>query len=397
MLERLDAEGVADPTCVTVPEILPRNARLLILRSSHLGDVLHVVPLAEEIKRQRADVRVEILVGPWCESLARRYDCFDEVIVYAPDFVQFNRGDRRRVLPRSREVAFLRSLRERRYQVIVSTSPPHLADQIVMRAAIPVVAIGARGGLEDFPVAQTDLRRDFNSRQREADWVCSFLADLGLKVEAAHLSFPCLPNERARAESLLGSLPRPRVVIAPGAGWPGKCWPVERYAVLADLLVEKTRASVVVIGSPDEKELGAGLISRMKQPALNLVGATSLGESAAVIASCDLFIGNDSAPLHLAAAVGTPTLALFGPTFTSKWAPNGPRDRVLQTEIACDGCIYWHCRASCQHDGRCMKAISVADAFGAASAMLSAVANSSELPMIGSSAGTNFQSLERPQ
>ncbi len=348
----------------------PRAARLLIIRTGHLGDILHTIPFAQAVKRQRPDVRVELLAGPWSEKLAKRFDCFDEVISYAPDFAQFHRGDRRGVLPFRQQVAFLRALSGRGYYAAVATSPVHLSDQILLRAASAAVTVGTCGGLGEFPLSGFDCRRAFDSRMREAGWVSSFLADLGLAVEPAPLTFPITEAERNRAATFLGPLPPPRVVIAPGAGWPGKCWPVDRFAMLADLLVEKKRAAVVVIGAGEEKKLAAGMIAQMKNSALNLAGQTSLGESAAVIAASQLFIGNDSAPLHLAAAVGTPTLAMFGPTRVSKWAPPGARNRVLQHEGMCDGCIYWHCNAACRHDNRCMKAIGVEAAFETASALL---------------------------
>lgn len=353
-----------------IDQELPRDARLLIIRLGHLGDILHTVPFAQAFKRQRPDVRVEMITGPWSEKLAKRFGCFDEVISYAPDFAQFHRGDRKCILSWREQISFLHSLRARGYHAVLATSPVHLADQILLRAVSAAVNVGACGGLVEFSLHGSDRRRPFDSRMREADWVCSFLADLGLAVEPAPLSFPLGDAEKNRAVELLRDQPRPRIVIAPGAGWPGKCWPVDRFAALASLLGDKNRASIIVIGSPDEKKLADGVRALMKRPVLDLTGKTSLGESAAVIAASQLFIGNDSAPLHIAAAVGTPALSFFGPTRASKWAPPGAQNRVLQAEGQCGGCIYWHCRASCLHDNRCMKAITIHDAYAAASSMI---------------------------
>lgn len=353
-------------------EVLPlrAGARLLVVRLGHLGDILHTAPFARAVKRQRPDVRVDLVTGPWSAELARRFDCFDEVLSHAPDFAQFHRDDRRDVRDRRAQLAFCRELRARNYDAAIATSPLHLADQIVLCAAGARLAVGAVGGLARFPVAGEDRRRSFDSRMREADWVCSFLADLGLAVEPAPLFFPLREHEKARAAELLGGLKQRRVVIAPGAGWPGKCWPVGRFAELADAVAAKGGADIVIIGSSGERTLARDLMDRMKTPALNLAGATALGESAAVIAAADLFIGNDSAPLHLAAAVGTPALAFFGPTRASKWAPAGAHNRFLQREGLCDGCLYWHGRAACRHDGRCMQAIAVDEAVTAALALL---------------------------
>ena len=369
LLEEFKTSGGFDGAR-TQPRPLPENARILIIRLGHLGDILHTIPFARAIKRQRPDVKIELLAGPWTEKLAGRFECFDSVIAYAPDFVQFHRGDRSRVLPFQQERKFLRDIRARRYHAVVTTSPTHLADQVVLCAANAQMAVGAKGGLPDVSAAVADFRRAFNSRQREADWVSSFLPDLGLEIEDAPLSFPLEDAEKKRAEELLAQIPAPRVAIAPGSGWPGKCWPVERFAGLALRLQAKFGTGIVAVGSREEKPLVDEMNSHLQAPVLNLAGETSLGESAAIIAACALFIGNDSAPLHFAAAAGVPTLSFFGPTSPSKWSPPGPRNRVLQLPGLCEGCVYWHCLAACVHENFCMNSITVEAAFDAASELL---------------------------
>ena len=339
------------------PPSLPEGARICVVRLGHLGDVLHAVPFARAVRRQRPDVLVDIVVGPWCEALAKRFDCFSQVWVYAPDFVQYHRGDRRGVRSQRMDRQFFRELREQRYFACLAASPTHVSEQIILRACFPDIVFGAQGGVAEIPVGSKDQRRPHEGRIYEAAWVSSFLADLGLEVESAMLEFPLTSEERREASSLWGNRPRPWVILAPGAGWNGKRWPAERFAELGRQLFASRGASVALIGSPSEKEIANVVEAGMRCPCLNVTGQTGLGVSAALIAAADLLVGNDSAPIHFAAALGVPTVSLWGPTRPEKWAPQGPRHAVVRTPGACAGCIYWHPQSVCRGEPPCMTTI----------------------------------------
>ena len=335
-------------------ESLPGGARICVVRLGHLGDILHAVPFARVVRRQRPDVLVDIVVGPWCEALAKRFDCFSQVWVYAPDFVQYHRGDRCGVRSRRVDRLFFRELREQGYYACLAASPTHVSEQIILRACFPDVVLGAQGGVAEIPVGAMDRRRPHEGRIYEAVWVSSFLADLGLEVEPAALEFPLTEAERRDATLLWGDRPRPRVIVAPGAGWDGKRWPVERFAELGRHLHANRGASVALIGSPAEKTLADAVEVSLHCPCLNVTGQTSLGVSAALIATADLLVGNDSAPIHVASALGVRTVSLWGPTRPEKWAPRGPRHAVVSAPGVCAGCIYWHPRAVCRGEPPCM-------------------------------------------
>jgi ADP-heptose:LPS heptosyltransferase len=103
-----------------------------------------------------------------------------------------------------------------------------------------------------------------------------------------------------------------------------KRWPLERYRELARKLVQGLHAQVLLIGGPDDVALNAQLLDGLNLPAgsvINMAGKTSIGQLAALLERCALFIGNDSSPMHLAAAVGTPVIAIFGPTSPQEYGP----------------------------------------------------------------------------
>ncbi len=142
---------------------------------------------------------------------------------------------------------------------------------------------------------------------------------------------------RAAATAALGADPRPLLALGPTANWRGKIWPADRFADLAAALTgpggRLAGAHVVVAGGPGERDLAAPLLARL-EPArtLDLVGTLDLLSLAAVLGRARLFIGNDSGLMHLAAAAGTPTLGLFGPSRPALYGPWGAATAQVRTD-----------------------------------------------------------------
>lgn len=333
--------------------------RILLLRLGHIGDLLQAVPAVRRLKRERPGLAVDVLVGPWSAELARKFDCFADVLVYAPRVTQFDRGRRPGGGLRA-EVRFLDSLGMRGYRAVVAAAPPHFCEVPVLLAAR---APEVWGVAPDWPAGPAPWSaahaRPFDSRMYEADWIAACLAPAGVPPGEAVLEYPLDAAIRARARTRLeeAGIPpgTPYAVLAPGAGWPGKQWPSARFAELADWLAGEKGWRIVLAGSPAERDLCAEVAGRMRTPAANLGGRTDLDELAAVLEGAALFAGNDSGPMHMAAAVGAPTLTFWGPTFPEKWAPRGPRHLVVRPASPCAGCVYWHPRATCTGTPPCVE------------------------------------------
>jgi lipopolysaccharide heptosyltransferase II len=150
-------------------------------------------------------------------------------------------------------------------------------------------------------------------------------------------------------------------VLHPAARWETKRWPAERFARLADQLSQKDGLRVILVGGADEVRLIHEVRRQMKQDALNLVGATSLRQLAALLRRVSLLVTNDSGPMHLAAALGTPVVALFGPTDPRRVGPYGEGHCVLRKAVDCSRCSRGHCARA----GACMKAIEVEEVAAA--------------------------------
>jgi len=359
----------------TKPPVAAGNeaAGTLVVKLAHFGDALHVFPMMRALRRQRPGEKIDLLVGPWCEALAQAFRLHDELLVVSPRLGQFDRGNTAQRRSLVGEVRWLMELRRRRYERVFSTSTTSLAEVLLMAALDPPRWVGAEMPESACEAPTGAVLVPYDSRRYEAERVMELLELAGGTAEAADLFFPLADADRSAARALLAearvAAGAPLAVLAPGAGWPGKQWPAERFAEIGDRLRRETGFAVVLVGSAGEIELCRSVAARMREPAASLAGKTSLAQLAALLESAALFVGNDSGPMHLAACFQIPSVVCFGPTVASKWAPRHARARVLQHED-CSGCVSWHYRASCLHGNRCMKNITLDEVWTAISAVL---------------------------
>ncbi len=199
----------------------------------------------------------------------------------------------------------------------------------------------------------------------QAQHYLDLVSGLGMEAVAPSLSFPLGEEEVRGAEGLLASEGispgSPLTILNPG-GYFGsaKRWPPERFGALAALLQEREGARVVIVGSQGEAPLARLITDALVSKPLVLTGRTSLRQLAAVISLADLFVTNDSGPMHLANALGTPVLALFGPTDPEATAPFQEPSAYLHKAPPCWPCAY----RDCPIDHRCMESISPEEVYG---------------------------------
>jgi len=187
------------------------------------------------------------------------------------------------------------------------------------------------------------------------------------------------PRQRNAVDALLPKIGieqrrGPLVVLNAGAtNSRAKCWPAERFAALADRLIQTFDAQVVLIGAASERESSEGVVERMQHRptdrggAINLAGETTMTELIGLLNACDLLVSNDTGPAHIAAALGRPTITLFGPTNEFETSPAGKRTELIRAEgIECARCMH----RDCPIDHRCMTRISAEEVFDRARALL---------------------------
>jgi predicted lipopolysaccharide heptosyltransferase III len=193
------------------------------------------------------------------------------------------------------------------------------------------------------------------------------LAPLGVSVHDRVPRMWLTPEDDARVERLMTEIglrpARPWVVVQPGARYWFKAWPPERFAELADRLHKQFDCQVVVAGSPQEASLAQAVIGSAKSRPLSIAGRSDVRMLAALLQRSVLFVGNDTGAMHIAAAVGTPVVGLFGPSNPTEWGPRGGSSEVIYKGLDCRICFHPTCRRG---EENCMKLITVDEVMAAA-------------------------------
>jgi len=192
------------------------------------------------------------------------------------------------------------------------------------------------------------------------------LREAGIDAETSRPRLQPCSGDVAWASDFLGST-RPVVALHPGAE-PSYRWLPERFAAVGDALTEELGCAVVLTGGPTDLPMAASIAGAMRREPLVAAGKTSLGEIAALLAACDLLVSVDTSAGHIAAAVDTPVVSLFGPGDPRIWAPQGDRVAVLTADgLDCLGCKTSQCK---RDDHPCMSGITVEAVLAAARVFL---------------------------
>ncbi len=335
------------PLADAVPESAIR--RVLVTKLRHHGDVLLTAPVLSTLARAIAGVEVDALV----------YRETAQMLVHHPALTRLHTIDRdwkRQGLVRqlAAERALLAQLRTRRYDLLVHLTE-HPRGLTLARILSPRFAVtrerAAKGeGAWLWRRHFTHFYRLPRATPRHAvEANLDALRRIGIYPTEADKRVVLVEGEAARAkiQALLaarGLAERTYVQMHPGSRWLFKCWPADRMAALADRIVASGLA-IVVTGAPDPRERAlveamlAALAPATRAKTIDLTGELELLELAALAARARAFVGVDSAPMHIAAAMGTPTLALFGPSGEFEWGPWQVRSRVVaSTAHPCRPC-----------------------------------------------------------
>ncbi len=316
--------------------------RVLIIKPSSLGDIIHALPAVSLIRRRYPDAHLAWLVNDGFTSLLQNCPLVDEII-------PFPRHEFRK-LP-----ALVKRLRKNRYNLVVDF-------QGLLRSGLLAVATGAgrRVGFAA-PLAREGARFAYNET---VPVTCPHAVDRNLLI-ARHLGcdmtvpieFPLGTTDACRqsAAALLVGIAAP-IAINPASRWPTKFWGDDKFAALIRQLPAER---IILTGAANEAERIAGIAPLCR----NLAGKTDLAQLTEVYRRCSVVITNDSGPMHLAAAVGTPVVAIFGPTDPSLTGPYGKQHRVLRAGIACSPCHSQQCRHAPRME--CMDQVTVEQVLAA--------------------------------
>ena len=325
--------------------------KILILKPSSLGDVVQALPVLRLLKKHFRDAKIFW----WIDSKLA------PLLEADPDLAGLVRFERRRWAHPQNWPEMLRSvrwMRDQKFDLVIDL-------QCLLRSA--VFAWLAR---RDFLIGLDDAREGARAfydvavpRQspltHAVDWYLSVLPRLGVPVHPHFEWLPQRPEVAGSVHSKWQTAGTRWITLQPGARWDNKRWPVEHFARLVSILAEMLPDTrFAVLGSHEDKLLGEFISRQEPSRCLNLCGATTLPEMVEWVRLADLLITNDTGPMHVAAAIGKPLVALFGPTEPRRTGPYGQLHNVLRLDLPCSPCLKSKCHF--ERINECLRALSPA-------------------------------------
>ena len=324
---------------------------ILVIKLRYLGDVLLATPVLQALKAAYPAARVTIVVNRGTETILGANPHLDEIL-------PLDRGSI------AAQWSFATGLGRRRFDLAIDLTD---ADRSAFLSWM----------------SRATVRIGFNEEQRMRGWCyttivsstpgkhrverdLAALQPLGVTATDKTPGLWLTSEDERNAEQLLRRLGvtihQPLVVIQPGARYWFKAWPPERFAELADRIAAEYGAQILIGGSTEEQHLSQEIISRTQCRPIDTAGLADIRTFAAVLKRSALFVGNDTGAMHIAAAVGTPLVALFGPSNPAEWGPRGRAREIIHKGLDCRACFHPTCYRG---EENCMRLISVEEVLSA--------------------------------
>jgi heptosyltransferase-2 len=318
------------------------------------------LPAVAAIRKGLPRARISVLAKPWVAEVYRLCPDVDEVIVFEEP------GRHAGVAGRLRLAL---DLRRRGFDAAILLQNAIEAAIVTGLAGIPIRAgfnSDGRGWLLTHSVRRTKEIR----RVHQIDYYLGMVRALGCEPAGRDVRLRPGPDYGDLGAALLARFgidgDGPLIGIAPGAAYgPAKKWFPDRFATVADRLLDETGGRAILFGSGGDRESTAAVQSHARHPLTDIAGKTSLKEAICLMSRCSLFVSNDSGLMHVAGALGVPTVAIFGSTDPTATSPVG-NSVVIHHDVPCGPCL----KSVCPTDFRCMEMIGVEEVAAAARKLL---------------------------
>jgi heptosyltransferase-1 len=334
---------------------------ILIIKLSAVGDVVHTLPALAALRKLYPQAHITWVIEEAAADLIAGHPYIDRVVIFPrkrwmKEFRQGRIGDVFRDFK-----TFLHALRHRPYDMVLDFHG-------LFKSAVLVGMSGGRrklgyDSLQEFSGLFYSEKIPEDMSKHAVDRYLDFLTYLGANPGKPVFSIPILQENIDQVSSLLrnnGIEPgeQPFVAINPVALWNTKLWNKEKFAELSVKIIEDLKLPVVLTGSMKEQSYLGHIQTMMARPAINLAGRTSLRDLAYLYRLAELVVTTDSGPMHIAAAMETPVVALFGPTDPARTGPYGDGHVVIRQSLSCSPCFLKQCSSH-----RCMEDISANEVF----------------------------------
>ena len=324
-------------------QIIKNPKKILIVKPSSLGDVVHSLPFLNVLKERFPKAEVHWVIAKGLEELLTGHPMVNKIWVINKDMWK-KLSHIRDSIHELR--VFLKALKKENYDIVVDLQGL-LRSGIITRSTGALFRIGfqeAREGSRFFYTHKVKGGRDIHA----VDRYLKIAAFLGCNIKDVCFPFPLSFNSALRTPH--SELSEDYAVIAPGARWRTKRWPPEKFGELSSMLPLRT----VVVGSKGDADIASEVIALSAGKAVSLAGKTNLKELIEVIRGARFFVSNDSGPMHIAAALSIPVFAIFGPTDPLRTGPYGKGHTIIKEDVSCAPCFKKTC-----NDLRCIKSLSV--------------------------------------
>lgn len=335
--------------------------RILIVRTDRVGDVILSTPVIKALRDANPFSYIAMMVRPYTKVIVEGNPYLDEIIIY-------DKGGKEKSWFGSLKFAF--ELRKKKFDLAVVLNPANRNNLIPFLAGIPK-RVGYNRKL-GFLLTHRIKDRKHEGKKHEIEYNLDLVRYLGIEPQDKSTFMPIHPESQKWVEDIFRKeniKPTDKlVVLNPAASDNSKMWPAERYAAVGEKLAKESY-KIVILGGPGDREIAQQVMSRMQSPFINMVGNNNISQAASLLKRCSLFISTDTGPMHIAASVGVPIVAIFGrnqPGLSAvRWGPANKNSRVLHKDVGCDECLAHNCKKGFL----CLKAITVEDVLAAAESL----------------------------
>ncbi len=336
---------------------------IVIFRTDRIGEVLLSTVAIDMIKAQYPMAKVSFVTSSYSKPLLEDRDDIENVLIADT----FQKGGEI-----YKALALSGKLRKHGFDTAIILNPHKVLHLACFFAGIPL-----RAGYDrkwGFLLSRKIQDRRDEGSKHEIQYTHDLLKLLEIDQPVRG---PHLPVNKKADESMMNKMAEKGIfsdikliIVHPGSSNPSKIWPRDNYVKLIRKIKKELSANVIIVGSVKEKGLSERIISEAGAAITDLTGELSLKELAALLKKCDIFIGNDTGPMHMAAALGVPVIAVFGRNIPGtgpvRWRPWGDKHNVFHHETGCAPCR----DAACEYDHKCLDSITVSDIFNAAEDVL---------------------------
>ena len=316
--------------------------RILLIRLSSLGDVVLTTPAIRAVRAHFPDAYIAMLVAKQSADALHENPHLNEIITFDRFAKDKDTGEMLRII---------RHLRKRKFTLAIDL-------QRKFRTEILMYFSGAAERVGKGRLCTIRVQEEGN-KHATAHYF-DLLHAVGIPAADQQLELFLAESERSDAAKRLDTAGVNKMTLNvglfPGAGWKLREWMPERFAAIGNRLVAQFNADVLVFGGPKESELVQTVVNLMDVPAIPFAGNLEIRQLAACIEQCDLFLTNDTGPMHIAAAVATPTVSLFGPGNHIRFQPIGALHQIIRHDVPCSPCKQFTDKCK---DNICMKGIAV--------------------------------------